>query len=76
MKKKHCVLVFQFLLTYVFFESLLDFPRHTPKDFQEDLDQLPGQFLNSCVWDASGSFKLRMDSLDETMIGFDWNVSR
>lgn len=49
--------------------------RDSPKDFQEDLDQLPGRFLNPCLWDASGSFKLRMDSLAETMIGFDWNVS-
>ena len=37
---------------------------HTPKDFQEDLDQLPGQFLNSCLGDASGSFKLRKLWLD------------
>lgn len=28
MKKKHCVLVFQFLLRHVFCESLLDIPRH------------------------------------------------
>lgn len=73
--EKEALCPFQFLPTHVFCESLLGFPRDTPKDFQEDLDQLPGQFLNSCLWDASGSFKLRMDSLDETMIGFDWKVS-